>query len=77
MQGRQAFGVCSLGDYIYVAGGGSSIGNLDSCERYSITNDEWSHLPKLPLKGFAMNLLTAHKRYIFGFGILSRDSIEG
>lgn len=76
--GRQAFGICSLGNHILVAGGGSASGNLDSCELYDIERDQWQVLDeaKLPYTCFAMNLLTVHKRYVFGFGMMTRDIVQ-
>jgi len=28
---------------------------------------------RLPFKCFAMNLVTVHKRYVFGFGMMQRN----
>lgn len=74
-QGRQAFGICSIGKHIYVAGGGCHTGNLNTCERYDMEEDKWTMLDEavLPITCFAMNLLVVHKRFIFGFGMMTRE----
>lgn len=39
---RQAFGICHIGKYIYIAGGlDHTHGPLRSCYRYDIESDEW------------------------------------
>lgn len=73
MLGRQAFGICHIGNFIYVAGGGSSEGYLKSCEQYNILENKWITIPDLPYTSFAMNLITVLNRWIFGFGMMKPE----
>jgi hypothetical protein len=61
-----------------VAGGASDEDHLDTCEQYDILGDRWTLMDtaRLPAKLFAMNLIPVHKRYVFGFGMLSKQLIE-
>ena len=48
IEGRGGFGICYLREYIYVTGGTSQYGELQTCERYNIIEDYWSSIPDIP-----------------------------
>lgn len=57
---RQAHGICSIGNFIYVAGGIEATDNaLDSCERFDILLNKWKILKncKLPTQIFSLSLI--------------------
>jgi hypothetical protein len=70
-QARQAQGICSIGNFVYVAGGITEIDEaLRTCERYNTLTDVWEVLPcDLPFNVFSVSLVTASKRYIYGLGV--------
>jgi hypothetical protein len=73
-EARQAFGICSIGKYIYVAGGLNNDISLDSVHRYDCELNCWEELAqKLPFPAYAFNLITVEKRWIFGFGMTHND----
>jgi hypothetical protein len=71
-QGRFAFGLCNIGNFIYVLGGLTSMDNsLDHCERYDVLEDKWTVLPKrvhLPKPKYGITLEAVKKQYIYCFG---------
>ena len=69
IQGRQAFGICCIGNQIYALGGISNEDALDSVEVYDVSSDKWEQMEqKLPKKAYSMSLVAIQKRYIFSFG---------
>lgn len=55
---KQAFGICCICNYIYVAGGlKNSDEMVDSCERYDILNDSWEAIVSLPFAAFSHTLV--------------------
>lgn len=72
---RQAFGLCAVNNFIYVAGG-ASVGEYEkTTERYDVLNDSWEILKscKLPMRMFAQSFITFKKRFIYAFGYSSGD----
>ena len=69
IQGRTNFGVCLIGDFLYVVGGQSQNGNLlSSCERLNLVTKEWRSLAEceVPLKG--CEICTDTEDLIWRFG---------
>jgi hypothetical protein len=77
LRGKQAFGVCALGNHIYVVGGFAG-GPVSTCERYDILLDKWELLPEaeLPFQAFAISLVVVEKRYIVGLGLMQKVGLQ-
>lgn len=76
--GRWAFGMCSIGNLIYVVGGrhgfcyGVSTYNfINTCETYDVLADKWNYLPSsanLPQMLCGMAVEAFNKRFLYAFG---------
>ena len=64
-QGRQSFGICSLGSKIYVNGGPFTY----SCEVYDVLSGKWSYIAPMKDPYLAgVTTVSNQKRYILSFG---------
>lgn len=72
---RQAFGLCAVNNFIYVAGGANNGEYQKTTERYDVLNDSWEILTScnLPMRMFAQSFVTFKKRYIYAFGYSSPE----
>jgi hypothetical protein len=73
---RSGHGICYLKDFIYVAGGfGENNEFTESCEKYSIQNNEWINIARLNLRANNACLCSFRDRFIYKFGGKSAENM--
>ena len=64
-EGRSAFGIVSINQYIYVISGSQGI---KGCERYDITTNVWEKYADLPYDLIAVTATKYKERYLIAIG---------
>lgn len=50
LDSRLGFGLCFIGNHIYVMGGSNELVNPITCEKYDMETNKWSYFKSLPYK---------------------------
>jgi hypothetical protein len=66
---RVTFAVCVVNSFIYIGGGYNyQQQNTDRVDRYSLLNDEWEQICRLPFAINSHSFITVRNRYIYSIG---------